>query len=665
MNNILLMKEKLKNFFLWVTNEEGVKIKLKKVLIIFFCFLSFQAFSAEDEAAATGTQAAAAKGVQAATEAASGCLTPECLGTGDNLGSPNVEMAELCRSTLPAHCQKIQDIKLTTCYDDQTNWAGVTGSGGIACALGLWQGAVDVGVGTWNIFKGIFNFAVDSEYREEALNTMSHLSEQFSDSEKVKAFLTDPLLENMDEWVQCLNYKGRWEYVCESGIQLIGSVWVGFHVLDKGIALPVQKLRHLIGGRSAPKLTMAQKYDQRKSLQEKLASGEVDISTLSPYQLSRLKPKDMSKMNVSGLTDDMADHLSKRQLGAVPLSNIKQMSIDKNSRTLSRLSDDQFQAVMGSGQDISQIPFEIIEGNIKRIRAEDIGKLDQLDQISPKAFAQLSADQIRGMSHRQVSHITPDHEVQLSERLKGALAETRQKRQREEDAKTPEEKQQEQAERQRVQEERQRTQERQQRQAEQQQQAKQIKLQEEQIKQDQQKQLSRIRKYAEQNISIINLRIAQLESRAKQLKSPAYTGMKVREIELPRVETEMAQMRRRLALRQNLQKWRSDLVVKTKQTQQLDDLNISRQQKEIRRRQLNDEIYDLNRRIRIHINSDRKIREWEDDLIKKMRKQARKMRKKAAIHGNNSNRAKIQQQRLDREIEELNRRIRTESVLTE
>ena len=184
---------------------------MKNTLLFFIvCFLSCSVFAADN--AATGNEAAAAtdtdKSVEGltehkTTEAQAGCLTPECLGTGDNLGSPDLEVAELCRYTLPEHCQKIKDIKFTTCYDDQAEWGGATGASALACVFGLAQGAVDIGSGIWNAIKGTYKFAVDSEYRDEAFTTMSYLSEQFSDSEKAKAFLTDPLLEDVDEWVQC------------------------------------------------------------------------------------------------------------------------------------------------------------------------------------------------------------------------------------------------------------------------------------------------------------------------------------------------------------------------------------------------------------------------------------------------------------------------------
>ena len=417
---------------------------MKSILIIGLLFFSFPAFSAEDEATATGQA-----GV---TEASAGCMTPQCLGVGGSLGSPDVEIAELCRSTLPPHCQQIKDIKLTTCYDDRVEEGALAGIPGLAggitgsCALGLWEGAVDVGVGTWNILKGTFNFAVDSEYREEALNTMSYWFEHLSDSEKIKSLLTDPLLEDIDKWIQCLNYKGRWEYVCEAGIQVVGTLWV----IDRGkriVRFSRDKIRNVIGGRGTQRLTMAQKYSQRKSLKGKLAGDHVYIDNLSSYQRSLLKPRHMKKMKVSGLTDEIANSLSRRHLKAIPLSSIRQMPVANNGRTLSRLSDEQFRAVMGSGQDISKMPFEAIEGNIKRIRGTDIGKLDHLDQISPKAFGSMSAQQIRGMSHRQVNNVTPEQEGALSERLKTALVETRQKRKREEDERIAAEKKAEQRQR--------------------------------------------------------------------------------------------------------------------------------------------------------------------------------------------------------------------------
>ena len=134
---------------------------MRNFLVIFTIIVfSFSVGSAEND--------------EAQTEAGAGCMTPECLGVDGALGSRNSDIAELCRATLPAHCQKIKDIKLTTCYDDQVELgSGAGGAGALSCTLGLWEGAVDVASGVWNIGKGAWNFAMDSEYRDEALNVAS------------------------------------------------------------------------------------------------------------------------------------------------------------------------------------------------------------------------------------------------------------------------------------------------------------------------------------------------------------------------------------------------------------------------------------------------------------------------------------------------------------
>ena len=408
-----------------------------------------------------------------------------------------------------------------------------------------------------------------------------------------------------------LNYKGRWEYVCESGIQVIGSIYL-YKKGKKLVRFSSKKFRQLVGRRKPQKapLTMAQKYNQRKNLQSLLTNDGVYISNLTPYQRSLLKPKDMKKMRASSLTDEIANSLSNRHLRAISLENIRDISVANNGRTLSRLSDDQFRAVMGSGQNISQLPFEAIEGNIKRIRGADIGKLDQLDQISPKVFGQMSAGQIRGMSHRQVNNVTPEQEGALSNRLKAALTETRQKRQREEDAKTPEEKQREQAERQQKQEEWQRGWAEEHRRQAQQRQANLVRLQEERIRNSVavSDYLRSFEKTAKKEIKRMNSRVDRLEKKAKKLDSHTKS---YREKHLPKVEAEIAHLRRRLASEQDLQNWRSDLLVKTNLKQQLDDLDIPRQQKESRRQQLDEEIADLNKRVTLEQNT----RKWEDELL--------------------------------------------------
>ena len=145
---------------------------IMKNFLIFILFVFSLIVSAEPE---SSTSDLSARTLDAAdevdTEAGAGCTTPECLGAG--VGSPDLEVAELCRSTLPAHCQKIKDIKLTTCYDDQAGFGGGVGASGLSCALGILEGVVDIGAGVGNAVRGTWNFAFDSEYREEFLNAAS------------------------------------------------------------------------------------------------------------------------------------------------------------------------------------------------------------------------------------------------------------------------------------------------------------------------------------------------------------------------------------------------------------------------------------------------------------------------------------------------------------
>ncbi len=351
------------------------------------------------------------------TEAGAGCTTPECLGIAGIVGSPDLEVAELCRSSLPEHCQQIKNIKFTVCYEDQAGLGKSSVISGGYCLLGIWEGLVDVGTGVVKLGKGTYKFAVDEEYREEALNTGSVFFEQFSDSEKFKALLSGSILAEMDEFVECLNYRGRWEYICEGGIQVIAPLY-GY-----------KKVKQFIGGRrNKQKLSVREKFEQRKELQELLSgTGYVDIGKLSSYQLGRLKPKDMRRMEISNFTDDIGSFLSNRQLHSIPPSKMNKLDIRVNHRTLRRLSDEQFKVAMING-DITSLPFNVIEGNIKRIRSVDVPRLSQLSHISPKAFSQMSAVQIRGMSSRQVNNVTPEQRASLSSRKKKAFEETREKR---------------------------------------------------------------------------------------------------------------------------------------------------------------------------------------------------------------------------------------------
>ena len=182
------------------------------------------------------------------TEAGAGCMTPECLGEKGALGSRNIKIAEMCRLTLPAHCQQIKDTRLTTCYNDlyydkNKEFMGLVGNGGYNCAIGFGEGVKEVGSGLLGFAAAAGKFTVDSKYRDEVLDTMSFFFEQFSDPEDIKSLLSDPILESTDRFFQCLNFSGRWQYVCGRGIQLVGAGLGAWYGGKKFIYEPIKQYR--------------------------------------------------------------------------------------------------------------------------------------------------------------------------------------------------------------------------------------------------------------------------------------------------------------------------------------------------------------------------------------------------------------------------------------
>ena len=159
---------------------------------------------------------------EAQTEAGADCTTPECMGlTGDQTIN---EVHQLCLDSLPEYCKDVKP-EFTSCYQDEEKTfseASVKSAG--ACIVGGIGGVVDFFVTAWEL-GGVFRKLLkDSYYRDEALDIMSYIMEQIMASENgmdevLKEFLLSPVLEEIDEFISCLNYRGRWEYVCEGGIQ--------------------------------------------------------------------------------------------------------------------------------------------------------------------------------------------------------------------------------------------------------------------------------------------------------------------------------------------------------------------------------------------------------------------------------------------------------------
>ena len=356
------------------------------------------------------------------TEAGVGCTTPECLGLPANQSLD--EIRKLCVDSLPEYCSEIKK-EFTSCYEDDKSFSeGSVASVG-ACIVGGISGAVDFFVMSWELggaFGGLLKY---EDYREEALDVVSYMMEQIMDSEDngakfIQEFLLSPVLEEMDEIISCLNYKGRWEYVCESGVQ----TYLGVKVFKVGKAIwkPIKNRRKF-------KLGFLDQLAAKRKLKKRLKAAKkenklLDIRELDPYEVTILHKKDMHLINVRFMTDEIGEQMSKRQLHAIPVEQIKDLSTRRASRVLNRISNKQFKAVIESDPSkIRDMSMYVVGRNLFRIDPSHIPNLSNIRQMSPSGFRGMSVEQIRSLSPRQLREIIPEQRAALRGAKKRAFDE--------------------------------------------------------------------------------------------------------------------------------------------------------------------------------------------------------------------------------------------------
>ena len=340
------------------------------------------------------------------TEAGASCTTPECL----NLPTSQSveEILDLCLKSLPQYCKEVKP-EFTKCYkneDESFAFASVKSVG--ACLAGGIGGVVDFFVTAYELGGAFGDLFEDSYYRDEALDIMSYIMEQIMDSEEgieevLKEFLLSPALEEIDEFISCLNYKGRWEYVCESGVQ----IYLGVKAVKVGRAIwrPIKNRRKF-------RLSFLDQLKARRKLKKQLKTARkgdrlLDIRDVGPYGMTILSKKDMKFINVRFMTDKMAERMSRRQLQAIPLNRITDLSARRAGRVFSRLSNRQFKAIIDSDPSkIKDMSMYVVERNLRRIDPRYIANVNNINQMAPSAFGRMSAEQIRALSAKQLREIT-------------------------------------------------------------------------------------------------------------------------------------------------------------------------------------------------------------------------------------------------------------------
>lgn len=194
------------------------------------------------------------------------CATSEC-GEGQGTGvsdshSTYSDILKICLLSLPEHCQHIKP-ELTACSpeEEDQSWIQKTGLSAGSCLVGVVNGVVDTlwfaGQITYKLSHGVYQTLSSEEYREEVFDMASFLMDDLQEAgfQGTIQGLSEAVLNEKDKFISCLNYRGKFEYLCEAGSQ----IFTPFAVLSvaKKTALTVKVVGKAVGrgGKAAAKIS--------------------------------------------------------------------------------------------------------------------------------------------------------------------------------------------------------------------------------------------------------------------------------------------------------------------------------------------------------------------------------------------------------------------------
>ena len=163
------------------------------------------------------------------TEAGSSCVGSDCVQPLLDFGRADFRrVTQNCLNSLPKYCEGIST-NLTKCAPDSLAIVPDKYKYGsdtyvdeaAACFSGLLVGLWDSGAFAAKAIYSPVKLVMDEKYREEAWNSLSFYAEQMITDpvEALKELLLSPIMADIDEFANCLNWSGRWAYFCEVGAQ--------------------------------------------------------------------------------------------------------------------------------------------------------------------------------------------------------------------------------------------------------------------------------------------------------------------------------------------------------------------------------------------------------------------------------------------------------------
>ncbi len=207
------------------------------------------------------------------------------------------DILKICLLSLPEHCQNIKP-ELTACSpeEEDKSWIKKTGLSAGSCLVGVVNGVVDTlwfaGRATYQLSRGVYHTLTNNEeYLRETLDMASFLMEDLQEAgfKGTIQGLSEAALNEKDKFLKCLNYRGKFEYLCETGSQ----IFTPFAVLS--VAKKTTRMVKVVGKATGKGGKAALRTGKKAALATGSKAKTMGQSLKQKIQGLKKKPKKPSK----------------------------------------------------------------------------------------------------------------------------------------------------------------------------------------------------------------------------------------------------------------------------------------------------------------------------------------------------------------------------------
>ena len=281
------------------------------------------------------------------TEATSVCTKPECYGLPTS--STADQITDICYASLPDHCRAV-DKEYTQCYPTNKSVTTIGVESTKSCGTGFWESIKSTADGLWGLVTYPYNFIVDEKVRQEAKNVTSHVMHFVSNTslKEMSGLVGGAAKKELDEFVNCLNHKGKSKYTCKIAMFAL-ELLVG----GKGVSAISKAKKAKKAKEAAKKKAMIKAREEllhnTRIAETKVVDSGGDLSQLSVKEFGYLRhfnDHSVGKINFSTLIDQQVRYLDKVSISKLLRHQLEQIDLMKAPSIVKILPDPAFTIVI-------------------------------------------------------------------------------------------------------------------------------------------------------------------------------------------------------------------------------------------------------------------------------------------------------------------------------